>query len=412
MKNINRYILLFISIIMLCSPLYSQSIKELERKKEKALEELATTNRLLNETQRNKKGTENKINLLQRSIKQSNDYISTLNSELNILNHNIDSIEASKMNYEQRLATLKRDYARNSQLIYKQHKYFSPILFIVSAKDFNQAFRRYRYLKETSTHRKKQAEEIASIKEQLVVQSTLLAEDKMQKETVMSAKELEQQRLERQKRQKSNELTSLKSKEKNLKEKQRKQQIQANKLNQRIQDMIAAEIRRQQEAARKKQGNTAKKSSNSPYQMSKEEKLVAGNFEANKGKLPRPIEKGYIRGHFGVQPHPILDKVTINNKGIYLQTPAGADARVIFDGEVTQVFSVPGSNQSVIVKHGNYRTVYSNLTVVYVKVGDKIKTKQKIGRIFTDKENDNKTELYFMLYKNTEIQNPEYWLAK
>lgn len=169
--------------------------------------------------------------------------------------------------------------------------------------------------------------------------------------------------------------------------------------------MIAAEIRKQEEKSRKSTGSSSGK-----YQMSREEKLVAGNFEANKGKLPRPVEKGFISGHFGVQPHPILEKVTINNKGIYLQTLANTDARAIFEGVVTQCFSVPGSNQSVIVKHGNYRTVYSNLSKLYVKIGDKVTTKQKIGKIFTDEENDNKTELYFMLYKDTDIQNPEIWL--
>ena len=145
--------------------------------------------------------------------------------------------------------------------------------------------------------------------------------------------------------------------------------------------------------------------------MNREEKLVAGNFEKNKGKLPLPVEKGFISGHYGIQPHPFLDKVQVNNKGTYIQTPAGSDARAIFEGEVTQCFSVPGSNNSVIIKHGNYRTVYSNLTTLYVKAGDKVSTKQKIGKVFTDKENDNKTELYIMVYKDTEIQNPETWLA-
>ena len=145
--------------------------------------------------------------------------------------------------------------------------------------------------------------------------------------------------------------------------------------------------------------------------MSKEEQLVAGNFEKNKGKLPLPVEKGFVSGKYGVQPHPVLSKVTINNKGIYIQTPAGSDARTIFEGEVTQIFSVQGSNSAVIVKHGNYRTVYSNLTTIYVKVGDKVSTKQKVGKIYTDPENGNKTELYLMIYKNTEIQNPEQWLA-
>lgn len=411
MGLLRKYTTILIMVACSCCSIQAQTIKELEAQKKKALEELAVTNKLLNETQKSKKGTENKINLLKRSIKQSNDYINALNKEVELLNRDIDSIQTSKNIHEQKLEQLRKEYAQTTRALYYHHKYFSPLLFIVSSDNFNQAYRRFLYLQQVAKHRKIQAEEILGITTLLAQQENMLAENRVQKETAMNAKELEQQRLERQKQQRTSELSSLRQKETQLKTKQKQQQKQANQLNKKIQDTIAAEIRRQEEEARKKAANK-NGSKSEKYEMSKEEKLVAGNFQANKGKLPRPIEKGFISGHFGIQPHPILDKVTINNKGIYLQAPAGSDARAVFEGEVTQCFSVPGSNQSVIVKHGNYRTVYSNLSTLYVKVGDKITTKQKIGKIFTDKENDNKTELYLMLYKDTEIQNPELWLAK
>ena len=397
-------IIILILISLLPSFCNGQTIKELEAKKKKALNDLAITNKLLNETQKNKKGTENKLYLLKRSIKQSNEYINTLNSEISVLNHDIDSIQQSKNSYEKYLEQLRIEYAQNSRAIYNHHKHFSPTMYILSASNFNQAFRRFRYLQEASNHRKKIVKEIEQITLTLKEQEELLTENRSKKETAVNAKELEQQRLEQQKRQHTSELSSLQTKEKQLKAKQKKQQEQANLLNKKIQDMIAAELKKQD-----KTGNTQSKDK---FELSKEEKLVAGNFQANKGKLPRPIEKGFISGHYGVQPHPFLEKVTINNKGTYFQAPSGSDARAVFEGAVTQCFSIPGSNRSVIIKHGNYRTVYSNLTTLYVKVGDKVTTKQKIGKIYTDKENDNKTELYFMLYKDTEIQNPELWLAK
>lgn len=400
--------LLYFTLSAFCISLNAQTIKELEAEKKKALDELAVTNRLLNETQKNKKGTENKLNLLKRSIKQSANYINALNKEIGLLDENISSLQASRLSHQERLERLCDEYAQTTRALYSHHKYFSPILFIVSADNFNQALRRFRYLQQVAANRKYQAQEIAKITQQLKTEEELLTENRIQKETAVSAKELEQQRLEQQRRKRNDELASLKKKESSLKQKQKEQQKKADKLNQKIQDMIAAEIKRQKDEAAKKAKQEGKKD---PYELSKEEKLVAGNFEANKGKLPRPVEKGFISGHFGVQPHPFLDKVQINNKGTYFQIPAGSDARAVFEGEVTQCFSVPGSNQSVIVKHGNYRTVYSNLVTLYVKVGDKISTKQKIGKVFTDTENDNKTELYFMLYKDTEIQNPENWLA-
>lgn len=399
MKHIS-YILLLFAALFLPALSGAQTIKELEAKKKKALQELAVTNKLLNETQKNKKGTENKISLLQRSIRKSNEYINALNSEISLLDRNIDSLKVQKDDAERRLERHRQEYARMIQASYFQRKYFSPLLFILSADNFSQAIRRFRYMQEMAGFRRQQAEEIMSLTSQIAAQEGQLLNDRMQKETAMSAKELESQRLERQTVQQREQLKALKRKESSLKQKQKKQQQQADQLNSRIQKLIAEEIKRQN--ADKSQGGKA---------MNREEKLVAGNFEKNKGKLPLPVEKGFISGHYGIQPHPFLDKVQVNNKGTYIQTPAGSDARAIFEGEVTQCFSVPGSNNSVIIKHGNYRTVYSNLTTLYVKAGDKVSTKQRIGKVFTDKENDNKTELYIMVYKDTEIQNPESWLA-
>jgi murein hydrolase activator len=128
--------------------------------------------------------------------------------------------------------------------------------------------------------------------------------------------------------------------------------------------------------------------------------------------LPWPTERGFISGKYGVQAHPVLKHVTTNNKGIYIQTPSGTNARAVFEGEVTQRFSIPGSNNAVIIKHGDFRTVYANLTNIYVNVGDKVSAKQSIGKIYTDDENDNKTELYFQVWKGKEILNPERWIAK
>ena len=146
--------------------------------------------------------------------------------------------------------------------------------------------------------------------------------------------------------------------------------------------------------------------------MTKEETLIAGNFEKNKGRLPWPVEKGFVSGKYGVQPHPVLEHVTINNKGIYIQTTSSCEARSVFEGVVTQRFSVPGSNNAVIIKHGNYRTVYANLTEIYVKEGDKVSPKQRIGKIYVDSDNDNKTELYFQIWKDKSLENPSLWLAR
>lgn len=157
--------------------------------------------------------------------------------------------------------------------------------------------------------------------------------------------------------------------------------------------------------------NSGSSSNSAVSAQTKEETLLSGDFERNRGRLPWPTSNGFIRGHFGIQNHPVLKFVTINNKGIYIQTPAGSAARAVFDGVVSSIFFTPGSNSAVIIRHGKYLTIYANLTQISVQVGQKVSAKQSLGRIFTDGENDNKTELYFQVRNGTSIQNPENWLA-
>ncbi len=403
-----RFCPLVLLVSLLAMPIVAQTRQQLEAQKKKTLESLAQTNKLLDETQKSKKGSENKINLLKRSINERNALIKSLNGEISLLEQNIVQLEEERKQLEEKLAFQKADYARLVRETHARRNYFSPLLFILSSDNFSQAYRRFRYLQELSDYRKRQAAEILQLTGELETKGLALQSDKADKGRVMSEKEREAKKLESDRQREKQMLTELQKKEADLKAKQKKQQKKADELNAKIQKLVAAEIKKEEERRRKE----AAKQGKPVYQMSKDEQLVAGNFEKNKGKLPLPVERGFISGHFGVQPHPVLPHVTTNNKGIYIQTPAGSTARAIFEGVVTKCFMVPGSNSSVIVKHGNYRTVYSNLTEIYVKEGDKVTTKQKLGKIFVDTENDNKTELYLMLYKDTDIQNPELWLAK
>ena len=410
-----KFVSFLIVSMCLWQPLFPQSIAELEEKKKQALENLAQTNKLLNETQKSKQGSVNKINLIKRNIKERKTVIQSLNGQIDALERNIGVLRTEKQQLEERLRYLKADYAKLIRETHVRRNHFSPLLFILSSDNAGQAYRRFRYLQEFSDYRKKQAFEIQRVTAQLAVKEKNLTNDVDKKERVLTEKEREAKKLESDRQQESKMLTQLQKKEKKLKDQQKKQQRQANELNNKIQKLIAAEIRKDEERRRQAANQSAKESGKpvpTTFEMSKDEKLIAGNFEKNKGRLPLPVEKGFISGHFGVQPHPVLSHVTTNNKGIYIQAPSGSSARAVFEGVVTQCFMVPGSNSAVIVKHGNYRTVYSNLTEIYVKEGDKVSTKQRIGKIFVDTENDNKTELYLMIYRDTSIQNPELWLAR
>ncbi|MCQ2328950.1 MAG: peptidoglycan DD-metalloendopeptidase family protein [Paludibacteraceae bacterium] len=410
-------ILLMITLATVGS--YGQTRSQLEKKKKKLNSEMQTTQKMIKQTEKSRKGAENKLLLTKQSIKQGQEYINLLNSEITVLDKDIDSIKTAKDDYTDRLEQLRREYAANIKMLYRQSKRNSmtEIMFIISADNLNQGIRRFRYLQQLSTKRKAKAIEIGVITDSLASKETQLTENKMMKEQAMSEREALQKKLETQQKSQNKQLNSLKKKENELKKKQKEQQAQINKLNKKIQEAIEAEIaaqKKKQEEAAKKAGSskTTTPSSNNTYALSKEEKLIAGNFEANRGKLPRPVERGNITGHFGVHPHPYLDQVSVNNKGIYIQSPAETEARAVFEGVVTSIFMLQGANQSVIIRHGNYSTVYNNLSSVYVKKGDKVTARQKIGKIFTDAENGNKTELYFLIYKDRQCLNPEAWLAK
>lgn len=430
-------ILLGISVSV-CS---QETVKSLKRKQRQAKQNIEMTNRLLNENKKNQKTTANSITVISRQIEERENLIKALNDEVGILDRDLSNINAEKSQLEEKLQELRKEYAK---LLY--HYYFhktksNAVFYILSSESLTQGFRRLRYVQQYSNYRKEQAQKIQQVTDELGQKETLLSRVKEEKHNTLKGKQVESNKLLKSKESKQKMLTELSQKESDLKVKLEKQQRQVEVLNKKIDDMIAAEIAKQEaqrkakakaEAERKAKaaaskkpaasGSAAKPSAPSapstpsasvtkPTAPASEGKsLVSGGFESNRGRLPWPV-RGIVTGHFGLHPHPVLDHVQVNNKGIYIQTTANSDASAVYDGEVTQVFAIPGNNNAIIVKHGIYRTVYANLTTTYVKVGDKVKARQKLGRVFVDQEAD-KTELYFMLYKESVLQNPELWLAR
>jgi septal ring factor EnvC (AmiA/AmiB activator) len=246
---------------------------------------------------------------------------------------------------------------------------------------------------EFAQYRKMQVGQIENKQAEIDEQNNLLQENRKDRQSALQVQKREQENLTRDERKQKKMLQELQKKEKDLLAQQKKQQKKMNDLNKKIDELINKDVKRT--------ANT----------LTKEEKLLAGGFEKNKGRLPWPTEKGFISGQFGVQQHPTLAHVTVNNKGVYIQTTSGSNARAVYEGEVSAIFVNDGQNV-VIVKHGNYRTVYSNLTTLYVKTGDKLTAKQKIGKIYTDPENDNRTELFFQVRKDTDVLDPSQWLAQ
>lgn len=392
MKRLTLYIVLLLTLAAPVAAQKKQSVDDLKAQKEKTLRELEKTNKMLNETQKSEKATVNKLNLLNKDISERKHLINTLNEEINVLNEEMTQLTQRRDTLQRNLVALQDDYANLVRKSHYAQMQASPLLFILSAKDFQQMLRRIRYMRDFQHYRKQQVARIRNTQTEIDIQNELLRENKSDKEDAMKTQQRQRDNLARDEKKQQAMLKELKKKEKDLRAQQQKQQKKANELNKKIEDLIAQEIDRKKE-------------------LTKEQTLLAGGFEKNKGRLPWPVEKGFISGHFGIQAHPTLERVTVNNKGVYIQTTAGATARAVFEGEVTACFVMSGTT-AVIVQHGNYRTVYSGLTNVKVKKGDTIKAKQTIGTIYSDPEQDNSTLLFFQVWKDKEILNPELWLSK
>lgn len=399
-----RILGIFILVLLSTSVIMAQTVSELQAQKKKALENLELTNNLIEKTSKSKTKSLTQLNLLNAEIRQRQAIINTLNAEIRGINSELSKLRKETKKLQQQLDTLKKEYAVLVYHTYFKKNKYEELMFVLSAKDFSESFRRYRYIKQYSEYCQKKTDEITATK--VVLDEKLKETEKVRAERlkVLNERKKENTKLQNEKNKQSKLVNQLKKKERSLKAELKKQQQLANRLNSQIEKKIAEEARKSAQKAGTKPGKS--------YALTKEEKLTSGNFAKNQGRLPWPVLKGIVVGHFGIHPHPVLKHVTTNNKGIYIQCPKGSKARAVFDGEVTQTFSIAGSNKTVIIKHGIYRTVYSNLSKVTVKVGDKVKTKDNIGTIYSDPEDGDKTELYFQVWKDRNLHNPENWLAK
>ena len=412
---------------------------DLEQQRKEALADIEETNKLLQETAQTAKTSLNRLNLLSKQILSRKKVISLLNQEL-------DEIEKDILNIQGQLRTLKRElgdkqtnYGKSMRGLYKRHSSQDKLLFILSAESFSQSMRRMRYLREYADWQKRQANDIVEKQAEISRKQAEMEKTRAEKRTLLGTRQEESKKLESEEASQKEEVQLLNKRQKDLKADLQKKRRQAEALNRQIEKQIAEEIARAEaeaKAARERaererrareqaaaKGKPVPESKNEPireervadtkggYAMTKAEKQLSDNFANNRGRLPYPVAGRHtIVATFGEQQHQELKYVRTSNSGIDIQTSPGADARAVFNGEVTRVFVVPGYNNSVIVRHGNYLTVYSNLSQVYVKAGDRVSTRQAIGRIYSDPEDGNSTILHFQLWKEKTKLNPQPWL--
>lgn len=410
----------------------SKKVKDLQKQRKEALQSIAKTDKELKTTKKSALQSLHQLNKLTAEITKHKEVITALNAEISNINKQERKINETISRLEKDLNAKKEAYAKAIRGIAGRNSGYETLMFVFSSNSLNQSYRRIRYLREYSAWRKKEAIKISEQQAELEKKKAELAKTRAEKNAVLGKRTDAANKLKQKEKSQKEVVADLKKKEKELQKELNAQRKQAAALNRRIEQLIAEEARKAAEEARraaeaaKKAANADKKSGKNAsagevrksqtkggYAMTKDELELSNSFSQNKGRLPMPLSGKYmIVGHFGQQQHQELKYVQVNSSGIDIQTTPGTTARSVFNGVVTRVFVMPGYNSSVIIRHGNYLTIYSNLSEVFVKAGDKVTTRQSIGRIYSDPEENNRTVLHFQLWKETTKLNPEPWLNK
>ncbi len=424
--SVNRKHILILVLFSIAGNSFAQtSRKDLEKQRKKTEEQIAITKKILKETSNKKAKNQNELKSIARLIETREELIGNINQEIAFVNQDVEGKKNEIDSINSQLETEKQNYAKAIVTAYKNKKVYNNTLYLFAAKSFNQLFQRLKFIQYLSVA---QTKFLAKINEKKIALETKLRELLGLKETkveLVNNKASEVKELESDKAQKNKTIQSLQGKEAELQIELNKQKKAKENLNAQINSIIAKEIaeakkKAKEQAAKKAKTNTTttKPNEKTPDKtpvakeptLTPEAKLVSDNFAANKGKLPWPVEKGFISERFGTHAHAQLEQVMIQNNGIDIQTSAGATARCVQKGTVAAIISIPGMGRTVLVNHGEYFTVYSKLQSVSVAQGQELSLKQTIGSIAQNE--DGATEIHFEIWLNQDKQNPEAWLTK
>jgi murein hydrolase activator len=391
-----KYHIIFILVsTLIVNSGFAQTKADLEQKRNAALNEISYVDNMLKSTSKKKAEGMNEIKIIGNKLELRETVIKGMRTEIDLVNSRIDLNTLAVDMMESDLVQLKNDYSRAVVNSYRSKKENPDIVYILSAKDFNQGYKRLKYLQQITKFRRRESETIMELKDQINSTRMRLQAD-LSKISVLKSREEQQKTLLQSEQEKKQEIVnSLSKKERQLQKELEEKKEQAQK--------IEKEIARMIEEERKK----VIKSDKTP-----EQRLIGESFEENKGRLPWPVEKGIITSQFGIHKHPVLKYVTENNIGIEITSLGKTIVRSIYKGEVAQVFPIKGANGTIIIRHGKYLSVYQNVVDLKVKKGDKVETKQEIGSVYLDTENGNKAILKFMIFEEKEKLDPESWIVK
>lgn len=405
-QKISLMLALFCWVLLV--PLQAQDKKQqLEEKKKKLEQDIRYTTKLLSETEESKRSTLSQLSLINSRIRSRAQLITTISSEVEYLREQIKSNEREIKELNTELEELKEEYARLVYHAYKTKSKYHKMMFVFSAENFNQAYRRLKYLRQYGDYRKKQAELIKEKKNRLNEKIAQLKQDTERKVDLLANKEQERQKLKSEKEGQSKVVQSLKSRESQLKRELRRKQAQAQELEREIERIIAAEM------AKNRSETPESPSAEPEFSLTPEQVALSDDFTGNKGKLPWPTKRGEISSTFGTHAHKTLVGIVETNNGITIATSKNSNAHAVFKGQVTKVITI-SNKKAVLVQHGQYFTLYDNLATVNVKPGQEISTGDVIGKIRTDSSSGT-TEINFQIWRastkgSSHKLNPQGWL--
>ncbi len=367
---------------------------QLEQEKKENLKKIAEAERILNETADEKKVTLGQLRALNQQINARESLIRSIGSEIRILDNEISDLTIVVNSLQEDLKVLKEEYAEQIYSSYKANRGNNRLMFLFSARSFNQLVQRLKYLEQYSNARRLQAEQIEVVAKELNDQKGKVEAKRAEQQRLLNQQVRESRKLARSKKKQSELVAQLTKKERQL-----KKEVEARKAaNARLNTLIAKII--EDEAKKTSTVSTAEAASAAE---------LTRLFESKKNSLSWPVGSGFISAKFGKQPHPVLKRITVVNDGVGIQTEKDSQVKAVFDGEVTLIGTIPGKNNVVVIRHGSYLTVYAQLKNINVKKGQKVKANDIIGEVYTDR--DGISELEFQVYKGTTKLNPENWLA-
>jgi septal ring factor EnvC (AmiA/AmiB activator) len=393
----NFFLSFLFAQILINTLLCQRSTEQIQKNRDNALKEIEFANQLLLETEGKAKESLNEINLINHKLNKRKEYILGTELEVNILSSVIEENINSAESVQQEISKIKKIYGQLIFNLYKNRSSDYRIMYFLASENMSQLYKRVQIVRIFNGYLRNRRMKLEQLRNELLSKNKELEKLRNEKALLVKSVKKESEVIEREIIEKRRIVTQLKNRKKEIENEIKEKERTAKRLENELRRVIEEERR-------------IIKASGTKELLTPNERIISTDFEKNVGRLPWPTEQGIITGQYGEHQHPDYKFVTVRNDGIYISTSSGGNARSIFKGIISRVFTIPGENYTVIIKHGEYYTLYHNLINVKVKTGQNVNTKEVIGTVFTN-EKTKETVLYFQIWKETERKDPELWLV-